>query len=205
MSAARSPAGPTLGLLYGATFWGFVWYPSRLLEAAGLAGPWLMLAAYATVFIAFAPFARHSLGEVRRQPVDILVLVGAAGWTNTAFVLAVLEGEVVRVVLLFYLSPLWTVMLGRWLLDEALTWRTGLMLGLGLSGALVMHNAEVLAGIVLAQAANQGAPVIYGSSSTRLDMKQATAVVGVPEMAMISAGAAELANFYGIPSYVAGG
>jgi trimethylamine--corrinoid protein Co-methyltransferase len=38
-----------------------------------------------------------------------------------------------------------------------------------------------------------------------LDMQQATAVVGVPEMAMISAGAADLANFYGIPSYVAGG
>lgn len=76
---------------------------------------------------------------------------------------------------------------------------------ISISGALVMHNAEVLAGIILAQLTNPGAPVIYGSSSTTLDMQQATAVVGVPEMAMISAGAAELSNFYGIPSYVAGG
>jgi len=76
---------------------------------------------------------------------------------------------------------------------------------ISLSGALVMHNAEVLAGIILAQLTNPGTPVIYGSSSTTLDMQQATAVVGVPEMAMISAGAAELSNFYGIPSYVAGG
>lgn len=75
---------------------------------------------------------------------------------------------------------------------------------ISVSGALVMHNAEVLAGIILAQLTNPGAPVIYGSSSTTLDMQHATAVVGVPEMAMISAGAAELANFYGIPSYVAG-
>jgi trimethylamine--corrinoid protein Co-methyltransferase len=74
-----------------------------------------------------------------------------------------------------------------------------------LSGALVVHNAEVLAGIVLAQLTNPGTPVIYGSSSTTLDMQQATAVVGVPEMAMISAGAADLANYYGLPSYVAGG
>jgi trimethylamine--corrinoid protein Co-methyltransferase len=74
-----------------------------------------------------------------------------------------------------------------------------------LSGALVTNNAEVLAGIVLAQLTNPGTPVIYGSSSTTLDMQQATAVVGVPEMAMISAGAAELANYYGLPSYVAGG
>ena len=76
---------------------------------------------------------------------------------------------------------------------------------ISLSGALVVHNAEVLAGIVLAQLTNPGAPVIYGSSSTTMDMKNATAVVGVPEMAMISAGAADLANFYGLPSYVAGG
>jgi trimethylamine--corrinoid protein Co-methyltransferase len=74
-----------------------------------------------------------------------------------------------------------------------------------LSGALVVHNAEVLAGIVLAQLTNPGAPVTYGSSSTTMDMKNATAVVGVPEMAMISAGAADLANYYGLPSFVAGG
>ena len=76
---------------------------------------------------------------------------------------------------------------------------------ISVSGALVMHNAEVLAGIILAQLTNPGTPVIYGSSSTTLDMQQATAVVGVPEMAMLSAGAADLANFYGLPSYVAGG
>jgi trimethylamine--corrinoid protein Co-methyltransferase len=76
---------------------------------------------------------------------------------------------------------------------------------ISLSGALVVHNAEVLAGIVLAQLTNPGAPVIYSSSSTTLDMKLGGAVVGVPEMAMLSAGVADLANYYGLPSFVAGG
>ncbi|MCP4450870.1 MAG: [trimethylamine--corrinoid protein] Co-methyltransferase, partial [Planctomycetes bacterium] len=76
---------------------------------------------------------------------------------------------------------------------------------ISISGALVTHNAEVLSGIVLAQLTNPGAPIIYGSSSTTFDMRYGTAVVGVPEMAMISAAAADLANFYGLPSYVAGG
>jgi drug/metabolite transporter (DMT)-like permease len=67
-----------------------------------------------------------------------MTLVIAAGWTNVAFVLAVLEGEVLRVLLLFYLSPIWTTLLGRWLLHEPLNWRTWLMLGLGVGGALVM-------------------------------------------------------------------
>jgi trimethylamine--corrinoid protein Co-methyltransferase len=73
-----------------------------------------------------------------------------------------------------------------------------------LAGALVIHNVEVLSGIVLAQLTNPGTPVIYGSSSTAFNMKYGTAAVGAPEMGMFSAAASELSNFYGIPSYVGG-
>ncbi|MCF8070559.1 MAG: trimethylamine methyltransferase family protein [Desulfobacterales bacterium] len=76
---------------------------------------------------------------------------------------------------------------------------------LPLSGTLVTHNAEVLGGLVLAQMTNPGAPFIYGSSTTTFDMKHGAAVVGVPEMAMVSAGVSDLANYYGLPSFVAGG
>ncbi|MBW2056169.1 MAG: trimethylamine methyltransferase family protein [Deltaproteobacteria bacterium] len=76
---------------------------------------------------------------------------------------------------------------------------------ISLSGAMVTHNAEVLSGIVLAQLTSPGAPVIYGSSTTTFDMKRGTAVVGAPELGMISALVAELANYYNLPSYVAGG
>ena len=138
MNASAGRLGPVLGLLYGATFWGLVWYPSRLLEGMGMQGAWLTLVAYATAFLVFTPFVRFASEGLRRQPGDVLSLVLAAGWTNVAFVLAVLEGEVLRVLLLFYLSPIWTVILGRWLLQEVLNWRTWLMLGLGVSGALVM-------------------------------------------------------------------
>jgi drug/metabolite transporter (DMT)-like permease len=151
-NAVTPGAWPVMGLLYGATFWGFVWYPSRLLEQAGLAGTWLTLIAYLAAFIAFWPFARHSLDGFSRHRVEVLVLTVAAGWTNTAFVLAVLEGEVVRVVLLFYLSPLWTALLGRWLLSEALTARTAVMLLLGLGGALVMMWDPTLRTVPLNQA-----------------------------------------------------
>lgn len=73
-----------------------------------------------------------------------------------------------------------------------------------LAGALVIHNVEVLTGIVLAQLTNPGTPVIYGSSSTAFNMKYGSAAVGAPEMGMISAAASALSNFYGIPSYVGG-
>ncbi|OUJ19433.1 Trimethylamine:corrinoid methyltransferase, MttB2 [Methanonatronarchaeum thermophilum] len=75
---------------------------------------------------------------------------------------------------------------------------------INLASTLVTHNAEVLAGIVLSQLANPGAPVFYGSSTTQFDVKQGTAPVGAPELGMISAGVAKLAQYYGLPSYVAG-
>lgn len=74
-----------------------------------------------------------------------------------------------------------------------------------LAGTLVTHNAEVLGGTVLSQLTNKGAPVIYGSSTTILDLRQATATVGCPELGMISAAVAKMAQFYLLPSYVAGG
>jgi len=74
-----------------------------------------------------------------------------------------------------------------------------------LAGTLVTHNAEVLTGIVLSQLVRKGAPIIYGSSTTNLDLRKAVATVGSPELGLISAGVAKLAQFYNLPSFVAGG
>lgn len=74
-----------------------------------------------------------------------------------------------------------------------------------LAGTLVIHNAEVLSGITLNQLVSKGAPVIYGSSTTAMDLKLGTASVGTPECAIISAAVARLARYYALPSYVAGG
>jgi trimethylamine--corrinoid protein Co-methyltransferase len=74
-----------------------------------------------------------------------------------------------------------------------------------LAGTLVTHNAEVLGGITLNQLVAKGAPVIYGSSTTAMDLKLGTASVGTPECAIISGAVARLARYYALPSYVAGG
>jgi trimethylamine---corrinoid protein Co-methyltransferase len=76
---------------------------------------------------------------------------------------------------------------------------------LTLAGTLVTHNSEVLAGIVLNQLTSPGAPVIYGSSTTTFDMTHATAPVGAPELALISAAVAEMSDYYWLPCWVAGG
>jgi trimethylamine--corrinoid protein Co-methyltransferase len=73
------------------------------------------------------------------------------------------------------------------------------------AGTLVTHNAEILSGITLSQLTRKGAPVIYGSSTTAMDLRLAAATVGTPECALISAAVARMARDYLLPSYVAGG
>ena len=73
-----------------------------------------------------------------------------------------------------------------------------------LAGTLVVHNAEVLAGTVMVQLAERGAPVIYSSSSTAMDLRLGTASVGTPETALLNACVAQLSALYEMPCWVAG-
>lgn len=74
-----------------------------------------------------------------------------------------------------------------------------------MAGTLVDHNAEVLCGITLGQLTVKGAPMIYGSSSTAMDLRFGTAAVGSPECGMINAAVARLGSYYGLPTWAAGG
>jgi trimethylamine--corrinoid protein Co-methyltransferase len=73
-----------------------------------------------------------------------------------------------------------------------------------LAGTLVTHNAEVLAGLTLSQLVRPGAAVVYGSSTTAMDLRLASASVGSPECGLINAAVAQIARFYLLPSWVAG-
>jgi len=73
-----------------------------------------------------------------------------------------------------------------------------------LAGTLIVHNVEVLGSIVLSQLTSKGAPVMYGSSTCPLDLRSAVGAVGSPELGMLSAAVAKLAQYYNLPSFVAG-
>ena len=68
-----------------------------------------------------------------------------------------------------------------------------------LAGNLALQNAEVLAGIVLAQLVREGTPVILGGVSSNAEMRNGTLSIGSPEMAMNTAATAQMARFYGLP------
>ncbi|MFQ5937895.1 MAG: DMT family transporter [Acidiferrobacterales bacterium] len=129
---------PVLALLLGATLWGVIWYPLRQLEAHGFDGLWLTLAVYVAALLISAPRAVRWMHEFRSYPKVVWALALAGGCTNVAFVLAVLDGNVLRVLLLFYLSPLWAVMLGWFVLHERISPLSVCILSLAMSGAVIM-------------------------------------------------------------------
>jgi drug/metabolite transporter (DMT)-like permease len=128
----------TFGLLVGASVWGIIWYPYRLLEQAGISGVASSFYTYSiAVMLGAILFARHWRG-IRQLPASAIWLVLAAGWTNLAYVLAVIDGEVMRVMLLFYLSPLWTLILAHFWLRES-TGKLGVIaIASSLIGAFIM-------------------------------------------------------------------
>ena len=125
-------------LVYAATLWGLVWYPYRLLDQAGVSGIASGFFSYATPLLLLGWLHVRALRAARGHWLWLSALGLAAGWTNLAYVLAVLEGEVVRVLLLFYLSPLWTVLFARVLLHEKLNRAGWAVMALAAGGALVM-------------------------------------------------------------------
>ena len=140
-NAAHEGGVAVTALLVGALVWGLIWYPYRVLREAGINGIAATTATYAVALllglILGLIFFRRSLRQF--SPSWILAwLALAAGACNLGYVLATLNGEVMRVLLLFYLAPLWTVVLSRFLLGERLN-RIGIfVVALSLAGAATM-------------------------------------------------------------------
>ena len=123
-----------LSLLTGALIWGLIWYPYRILRDAGIDGIASSTATYALSLVLGLFFFRRSFAKFSFSR-HLLWLALSAGVCNLAYVLATLNGEIVRVLLLFYLAPLWTVLLSRLLLDERLNRVGAGVIALSLAGA----------------------------------------------------------------------
>ncbi len=117
--------------------WGLIWYPYRFLLQQGVSGELATTLTYALALLLTAPFLRARIH--RRTSLWLLAAIGlSAGGANVGFMIGVIHGDVMRVVLLFYLAPVWTVILARLILQEALTRAGYALIGLALAGAFTM-------------------------------------------------------------------
>lgn len=101
-------------LLFSASLWGLSWMPLKWFGAQGLNGPMTSLISYGTVSLFALVLVWRERSAWRAQWRWLLAIAVVGGWANTSFVNALMVGDVVRVMFLFYLSPVWSV-LGGWL------------------------------------------------------------------------------------------
>ncbi len=129
-----------LSLLVNAFFWGISWWPFKQLESLGLHPLWATAIVYGLAFVLIVLWGMTRGLEWRawRAHPGLWALVVASGLTNVGFNWAVTIGDVVRVVLLFYLMPAWSVAVAWLLLGERPSRGALLRLLLALMGLFIV-------------------------------------------------------------------
>ena len=129
---------PIFSLLFGAFVWGIIWYPYRLMANAGVSGIYSSFYVFILTIAIALPYFFIAKKKVPIWSKDFWLLALVAGYTNISYVLAVIDGEVVRVMLLFYLSPVWTIFLAHFMLNEDTQKCHYIAVFISLIGAIIM-------------------------------------------------------------------
>jgi drug/metabolite transporter (DMT)-like permease len=124
-------------LILNAFVWGVSWWPFRILQDHGLHPLWATAIIYVFALLCLLTVQPRAWRGLLKHPM-LWWLVLASGLTNVGFNWAVTVGDVVRVVLLFYLMPAWVVVLAWPLLGEKPTSGSVLRLALALTGVVIV-------------------------------------------------------------------
>ena len=136
---------PQILLVTGAVAWGLGWLPLHHFASVGLVGMPLVLLVYGLLSLFAIPVLWFERRSWMPQRNGLLAIAVCGGGATAALVTALAIGEVVRVMLLFYLAPVWGVLGGWLLLGERLTpLRIGALLLAMLGIALTLNISSAL-------------------------------------------------------------
>lgn len=202
MTALSSPAAV---VAVAAIFWGLWWLPLRALEATGLTAAALNLWLYAVAAAALLPVLWARRGRVAEGGAPLALAAMLFGLAILAWNFALQTGEVVRVTLLFYLTPVWGTVLARVFLGEPVGGRRMLAIGLGLGGALALL-AEAWPPVprMLGDWLGLGAGLVFAGSATaarygRVDGRALTALAFIAAAAVAAMTTALVGETLGWP------
>lgn len=135
-------AGSVTVVVVGA-LWGLYWMPLRQLQAMIPAGPWLTLGALLVACIALAPAAWRGRTRLRVARKRALASVTLGGASFALYSNGLLYGHVAAVILLFYLTPIWSTLIARFWLGWPVSWWRYAAIGCGMVGiALVLRGSH---------------------------------------------------------------
>lgn len=142
--ATVNPVYPVLVLLAGSVMWGLSWLPLKYFAGFGLEGLNVTLVGHGSVGVLGAALLVARFHAWRRQLPGVLLLACSGGLANLAFATAIVQGDVVRVMVLFYLLPAWGVLGGYLWLGERVDTLRKLTVAAALLGAyLILGGASL--------------------------------------------------------------
>ena len=129
---------PTAALVFAATMWGLTWVPLKFIHGLGVDGAVLTLIAFGAASLLVLPFMVRQTPLWRGHVTAITVMFLFGGFANLAFTVALVYGEIIRVMILFYLAPVWGVLGGRIFLGEHIDQKRWVGLLFAVVGAFVV-------------------------------------------------------------------
>ncbi len=138
MRGDRGDLLPSLGIACGAALWGLFWIPIRGIEAVGVPAYWTSTVIFAAGAVILLPFALPRLLRSAAHARQVLLPAVLAGLAFALWTVSLNLTEVVRAMLLFYISPVWSTLLGIFVLRERITLNRIVGLLLAFSGLYVV-------------------------------------------------------------------
>ncbi|MEO0371466.1 MAG: DMT family transporter [Pseudomonadota bacterium] len=132
----------SIGLFFAAGTWGLYWIPQRALEAAGMTGGWGTIAQYLFCTVILLPLAiwRGLNGKQTglNLPLAGLLMGGGIVCYANAFLLT----DVIRALLLFYLTPVWATLIEITFFRTPPGWQRAITLPMSLAGVWIVIGGE---------------------------------------------------------------
>jgi drug/metabolite transporter (DMT)-like permease len=132
------PSLPVWVLLISSIGWGLTWLPLHYFESQGLSGPTMVFIIFLCASLVLMPILIRQFQGWKRHIHHMLLIALFGGLANLLFQNALFYGDVVRVMILFYLLPIWSVLGGRIFLGERIDAIRWLTLGAAISGGVLI-------------------------------------------------------------------
>ena len=139
---SRSQWLPSLAVAGCGMAWGIFWLPVRFMESYGLGGIWPCTVFFIATLTVTAPLALRRWRSVLDNWVELIAVGTMGGGAFALYITALLFTDVVNTILLFYLTPVWSTLLGWWILGLPVNRVRALVLACGFAGLVIILGAD---------------------------------------------------------------
>jgi len=136
-------ARASLACAYSGIAWGLFWIPLRGMDRAGVNDAWATVLFYAIPLVFFMPWAVRNWRRIASCGWSLHFIGITTGVSLVFYSNAMLYTEVVRGMVLYYTTPVWSLLLARLLLGEIITGARVLAILFGVAGMLVMFGVDL--------------------------------------------------------------